>query len=470
MDEMIPDNFSGILGIYSCCDSFFSLNNGKVTVIPRTMECRNIIINPHKFKHIKTDSQWLYGISEDNKKIAFLKRQPFSKRISSPLNLGTAYFFTPLIVKGDAMSFDAIEFRGGIVDILHNPDIAVDVNINCMENFNAAVVWRGRDYFTRSYDAEINGEKINITCSVDTLRRREAGKVPDIKRDIHSYVRFSFETVHDLDDILKYYSYAVTLFQFCVGALNVRFETVLYNKESGNSHVKIISDGFTDCASERLNFMNVIRLFMLGDKLPALLKILNEEKTSPKLLFLPDSNTKASVVSYSAVSDLCSSIEREYSLSEDTSREQQKQQAKILADEIIAFIDSEKYKDYPSAVKDKAKNLLASNLKAFSPSLKEKFIFLYDKFGMCMRKITEQGNHDEYGICRFYSDDEFRRLIGKFVQMRNTSSHSKIKWDDEALNIFVHLKILVYFNILSRSGFNIEDSAAILSWLYGRYF
>ena len=142
----------------------------------------------------------------------------------------------------------------------------------------------------------------------------------------------------------------------------------------------------------------------------------------------------------------------------------------MLAKDLIELINSDKYKDCPKTVKDKAKDLLASNLKAFSPSLKKKIYFFYKKFGAFMRKITEQEDHDKYGICRFYSDEEFIRLIGKFVQMRNTSSHSKIKWDDEALNIFVHLKIIVYFSILERIGFKPEESAAILSWLYGRYF
>lgn len=87
-----------------------------------------------------------------------------------------------------------------------------------------------------------------------------------------------------------------------------------------------------------------------------------------------------------------------------------------------------------------------------------------------MKKITEPENHDTFGICKFYSDDEFIRLIGKFKQMRNTSSHSKIKWDDEALNIFVHLKVLIYFSVLGRAGYSPEESTRLLSWLFGYCF
>ena len=367
MEKTIPDNFSGIMSLYSSYDSFFNINNGKVTIIPRTQECKDIITKPGKFKQIDVNSPWLYGISEDNRNIAFLKRKPLSKRISYPVNVGTAYFYTPLVVKGDAMSFDAIEFRGGIVDILHNPDMAVDIK-NVAGDDNTAVKWRDKERFTRSYNAEINNEKFKIICSVDTLNEREAGKVPDIKRIIHSYLRFSFETVHELGDIEKYYSYAATLFQFCAGALNTRFDIKLYNKKTGSSLVRVIRDGFTDCASERLNFMNAIRLFTLGDKLPSLLKILNEDKTSPNLLFLPDSNKNASRISSITVSDLCSSAEHEYSLYKDVSNEQEREAARHLTDDLLSFIDSEKYKDYPQAVKNKAKDLLASNLKSFSPS------------------------------------------------------------------------------------------------------
>ena len=77
--------------------------------------------------------------------------------------------------------------------------------------------------------------------------------------------------------------------------------------------------------------------------------------------------------------------------------------------------------------------------------------------------------HVEYGITKSYTIDEMKSMISKFVEMRHRASHAGIVWN-EGKEVFPHLHLLVYFNDLKRSGYAIEESKCILSYMFGRKF
>ncbi len=160
-------------------------------------------------------------------------------------------------------------------------------------------------------------------------------------------------------------------------------------------------------------------------------------------------------------------FEREYSLLENDFKRAELESAKTLTKELLEMIDSRS--DCPKTVKTKARNILNSQLKSFSPSLKEKIVSLYEKFVEYAKPITEQKDHDVYGISKFYSGEEFKKKISKFVDIRNKVSLAGIIWNDGA-EIFSHLKLPIYFSVLNRVGFSSEDSSMMLSWLFARDF
>ena len=187
----------------------------------------------------------------------------------------------------------------------------------------------------------------------------------------------------------------------------------------------------------------------------------------PRLLFLPKRNKHLGNILYTDIGDICVAFEREFSfLKTDSNRENQKF-AKDLTEELLDIINSKS--DCPEVVKKKAVNILNSQLKGFTPSLKEKICALYDEFEQNIKPITEQEKHDEYGIAKFYTPEEFTKKISKFVDIRNKASHVGIIWND-GVDIFPHLKLLIYFSILKRAGYSSIECANILSWLFGREF
>ena len=236
MKKTIPDSFSGMLnmqGVASRCDASFSVSNNVVTIIPLTDECRK-----HNQKLSYTDGSadndsWLFGYSDDSCNIAMLRRTHLSPSISAPVDLSVSRFYTPIIVKSmspsdvDLRTFDAIEFRGGIIDVLHMPDLAcqVDENGRCIE-------FTDKSIYSKTYSVEIADETMEVTYSVDISELKlEFGKTPDLRNAVHSVLRFDFDNSKQLSDIYKYYSYATNLLQFCCGRLNVGFEIRLYKKE-----------------------------------------------------------------------------------------------------------------------------------------------------------------------------------------------------------------------------------------------
>ena len=282
MKRIISDNFSGMLDLQGIgegkCDSFFSVYDNVVTIIPLTDDCRKRthVLSYNDGSNAKND--WLYGFSEDGCSVAFLKNTHLATGFSAPLDMGTSRFYTPIIVKGthpngvDLRTFDSIEFRSGIVDVLHTPALALEEKLN-----NRSIDFADKGIFTKNYNVEVNGEKFELIYSISTDDLRlELGKVPDLRTAINSTMRFDLKTEKSLDDIERYYSYALNLFQFCAGRLNVGFEMRLYKNETykgkniANPSPILVkfTDGFDDYANDTLDITNVIRFQFLGNKMP----------------------------------------------------------------------------------------------------------------------------------------------------------------------------------------------------------
>lgn len=482
MDKTIRNNISGILQLLPIetnnnYDTFFSMSENIVTILPFTDESKK---EAHCLSYTDGSNEknhWLFGITEDGRSIAFLKKNRLSNFLSSPITLNASCFHTPLIVKSttpdflDLRTFNIIEFRGGIVDLLHSPNLAIDEFSD-----RSSIQFMEYSTFTKSFDIELAKEKFKITYSIDLSELKiETGKLPDLRNNIHSILRFEFDEDKPLDKIEMYYRFALSFFQFCSGALNVNFDTRLYQTRRSNDNRIVRSspilvdlvDGFDDYANEKLNFTQVIRFRFLGDQLPQLFQLLNIEKTRPNTNFFPKRNKDSGKILYTDVADICAAFEMEYSFSNVTSDISLKKQAENLTKELMCIIDAKS--DINDMVKSKAKNILSSQLKGFSPSLKEKINAIYMEFEEVIRQITQKPEHIELGICKIYTLEEFKSKISDFVAIRNKGAHSSIVWN-KSTEIYMHLNLLIYFSILKRAGFEKNKSAEMLSWLFGRFF
>lgn len=474
MKKIISENFSGLLnmqGVGNIPDASFSISNNIVTIIPLTNECRQ-----HNHKLSYTDGSadndnWIFGYSDDNRNIAILRKTRLSTIISCPIDLQVAKFSTPIIVKSaeprdiNLRTFDAIEFRGGIIDILHMPDLACRI-----DDGGRCIKFIDKSSYTETYPIEIDNEMMEVTYSVDTSELKlELGKTVDLRNDICSVLRFDFESSKQLSDIFKYYSYAMKLCQFCCGRLNVCFEMRLYQKKQcadNNTEITPIyvkfKDGFDDYANDVLDSINVICFNLLGDKFPSLFKILAEEKTQPHLSFLSNRNIERNRIKYTDIGDLCVAFDREFRLKPIEDSEKQ-DEITLFCDEMEKFIDESEHSE---ELKNRAKGLIGT---IKNPSPKMIISLFYDCFEVLLKKITEQEDHIKYGVTKFYSNDEFKKLISKFVGIRNKVAHSGIV-GNEVTEIFTHLKLLIYFCVLKRAGYSGGESVQILSRLFGRFF
>lgn len=470
--NMIKDNF---LGVVKFCgnqgyDAFFNVNENIVKIVPLTKSCIDKIykLNCVDGKDQTDDvGDWLYGFTEDNCSVAILRKTHFDIRITSGVDMKTAHFYSPLIVKSsivgkeiDLKTFDSIEFYGGVMDILHNPDSA----LQCSDG--GTIVFKTAEKYTKKYEVEIDKEQFEVIYSVSMEELKyEVGKIPDLKNGIHSIIKFKFQSPKKLIEIEKYYNYAMSLFQFCTRRINVCSQIRLYkNNIKGPIYVRL-EDGFADYADD-LDITQVIRFNALSEFFPKLLKILNEKATRPHLDFLPKENKHINRILHTNINDLCIAFEKEYSLSKTSVQETEKKAAKELAEHLENIV--KKYENCPEIVKNKAISLMTP-LKSFSPSLKEKIICICKLYYQYAKVITEQPNHDNYGITTFYSDEEFEKRIAEFVRIRNSVSHSSVRWND-GVEIYHHLQLYIFINVLVRCEISPQSVTDILSWMFNHLF
>ena len=465
--DTLPDHFSGFINLAveeKKLDSQFSIVQKLVTIIPVSNKSRE------KFRTLCYDTGeesnhhlWLYGYSDLDSAVAFLQTTPVQERLSSGSSLRAGYFHTPVIVHGadssitDVHTFDSIEFYGGIMDKLYNPRYAISYAED-----QDSIVFNSSIKNLYSFNTTINGENIRIILFI-RASHVISDEVPDLRNNICSSLRFEFENDKTLDDIGKYYNYALRLFQFCTGHLNVRSNICLFNSKLSNSPIYVrMQDEYEDYANDFLKLKRVIGLLSLGERLPKLLSLLNDEEIKPYIEFLPLANRFVGLINYTQITDLCVSFENEYKNLDTKKNPTIIQEAKKLTFDLLRCIDESSVSE---VVKNKAQGIINGNLRNFSPSLKEKIAYIYERFKVEMSHITEQHDHDKYGITYFYAKEEFKKKIKKFTQIRGSAAHAGIQWNGGE-DIFLHLVLLIYYSVLSRAGYPDDDCTRILSWLF----
>ena len=453
------EHFMGVITKHDSDDFFasFSLVDNIVSILPHNDSARETC-RRLQYNDLSDDNDsWMYGYS-GNHTIAFLRRGTVPPTVS---RLGTINFYTPIIVKETKSSnnengkdkFKIIEFVGGIIDILYPPQMAFkqEKNMYILKDIND---------FTKSFTVNVNGESFVLKFSINVRVNQEIGQIPDFN-DTHSTISFIFEKEKEFSEIEKYYSYALKLCQFCCGRINVGFDINLHNGRT--SYITVFKDQFNDYANENLYITEVINLNELCDDVIKLFKIIIECKTQPYLLFLPKSNEEYRFINYTNVTDMCISIDREYRLLGLTVDADYETIEKILNDIPNYLKESNEYDDESI---NRVKGLLG-NLK--NPSSKMMITQLYKEFYNCVERITNTGIEDELRSIKLYSIEEFSKKAAKFVDIRNKAAHKGVVWND-GIDIFHHLKLLIYLSVLKRASISKEKSTRMLNRLFYRYF
>jgi hypothetical protein len=471
MIRSIPSHFTGILslGESKVLNTMYGINDRVVTITP---------LSDESIKYVKSSDQpeteWLFGYSDDNHSIAFLRNQKLITGISFPVNMNTCNFYAPIVVKSidqntDLSTFDAIEFRAGIVDILKP---TMQTLIEECGNY----IWKAKNKYTKRYDVNINDENFMVEVSISSTDLSiETGKVPDLRSSVHSYVRFEFNEPRNIDSIEKYYDYAAYLFHFLTCRINISFETRLHKYNNGFPILVDINSGYSEYANDYLDLMSVIRLDALGNRLPILFKTLCENDSKPLLTFLPKDKYAFSTISYFDIVDVVSSLCREYTLLNNriNTNEQLMLESKNLHKKLKTVIDKEQ-PNIDEKVFNKASSMIGG-LSKFEPSQKEQIVYLYDTYKNILKSITQPLRPIE--IYKHYSDEEFIECVGKFIKLRGAAAHNGLitstKQNENDLTgeeIYLQLILLIYISVLKRAGYSDDETGAMLSWLFGKYY
>lgn len=433
----------------------FSIIDHKVSLFPLN-ELTNDKCRKLQYTDTSSDNDsWMYGYS-DSHAIAILRRGTVPTTFSK-----TIIFHSPMILRSSRCinceivehSFDAIEFVGGIIDILYPTQMAYRGN-------NKKFIIKERHEYTRIYTVQINGEELILEYSIKVKCHNER-QIPDYS-DTHSTITLRFNESKNFSEIEKYYSYVLTLCQFCSGCLNVGFDINVYSETDNIFYSTSFSDSFDDHAETFLRTNDVINLTSIDCDIISLFKVIVEEKTKPHLLFLPKRNDEYGAIKYTDVTDMCVAIDREYRLLRipyliDMDK------INAISKDVIDFLKSkstdEEFINRVSGLLGQMKN----------PSLKSMICQLYENFFSCVDKITNNGIEDELRTIKRYSKDEFFVLAGKFVDIRNKAAHKGIVWN-EGIDIYHHLRLLIYLSVLDRSGCSNERSIELIDSLFYRFF
>ena len=462
----IPDSFCGTLVLHdeqnTPHDYFFSVNGFNVEIIPCTDDARKFIdyLDFYSGQEKHRYCKFVFGKTSDGQyKVAFL--------LNGFLNYK---FKTSIILMGisiDISTFNAIEFRGGIVNILHPVDNAFNNNETEDCRYESTSI-KDKSEFTKTFkNVQIEGEEFDIEYSIRPFWRHniKKGQAPSFEETV-SFIRFDFSESKKLLDIKKYCGYVLKLFQFCSMAKNTGFDIRLYTNDAGGNkmpiHVKYKSP-YNNYIQDELDIYKVVFFKDLGDKFRDLFTLLNDTKKAPALDFSPETNEQFGQVGAFDIITIINSLEREYALLREAnflgasgSDIQLKEASCDLHGKIISLIDNE---SCSGEVKTKAKNLIG-NLKGFEPSQREKIQEIYSTYEQEFNKIVNtdavrDSNKQEL------SRTNFIKMVGEFVRMRGTFAHTGIKWN-ESTQIYKHLIVLIYFSILCRAGYERAERIGIL--------
>lgn len=457
------DTISGRLYIVNkeIPDAFFTYEDSIVTIIPNTDECRAYLYNNIKQENV---NEWLNGFTTNGCFISFFRNTNFSHLITAPITLSTVRFSTQIIIKSKdpvpthQVSFNTIVFKGKTIDLIYPPDLAIQDTLNRRtKKIDISINLNNKHEF----NTNINNQNIKCTYGVDTSHiRYVAGQVIDLNKYIHSYLKFELDNqeTFDSNSILKYYLYAKNLITFCAAAQNTTFDIILYQKwmirrgeeliPTYNKFNVYLEDDYDNYIDEKLTFPKVINLYHLHQHLPELMTLLNEDNSKPYLEFLPKTNKYLNQILYTDIIDICTAVDREYARNNFEKNAEDQEQAKVLTKELLKFI---KAYNCNEAVKTKASNILGSQLQAFSPSLKAKFIALSEKH------VKDPGELSK-----------INKYVGKLVKLRNDFAHEgfdRSTWN-EGTKIYSNIVKLVYHSILSRAGFTDGDITKITANLH----
>ncbi len=468
----ITDNFCGYLNVGD--DTFaYNVSNNLVTLLPAQVEIvkRYEAIDRIKARDI-TSSEYLFGVADNNCKIAMLCNGKFS--VDSLGFNPSIMFRTPIIIKATSNSaysynkftedwdkFHSITFCGGNINAICNPIMAVKrPTVEEYKKMNSdgarEIKIRPWDDYSRTVDLEIDGEKVILTISV--IQAGDANNSEKMEAyslgELNSFIRFSFENAKGFNEISKYYKLVKSLIAILTMRNNIFFEVYLSQRNLENQYFKTgvckVFNHYENYSTRKSH--NVLHIYNILDCIPVLIDRIRNNEVESLLALLPEDNRKINKISITNVQDLCTALEVAYDWTkkskekDDLITELKKNIKRMIAEFTETHEEIDIYKE----------TTISSAFQYLDYTLKQKILTMYNENCDVVDAIISK-----WSLPQVDEDS-----VGSFVKLRNSKTHSGIiEWDNSA-NLYTALLALVYACLFRVIGLSNKDIKSALLQLF----
>ncbi len=451
----IENEFCGYLKIDDDTMAYF-VSNHKITLLPAADDINKISSINHRIRSRDMHgSKFLYGITGENYKTAFMRKKTFDNIAFYPNQPIT--FWSPIIIKANDYNnlitnlewnkYHSIFFYGGNINTLYPPRFALkdqSYEKYFKDDFDGSDQIELKSWNERTLDTEIYLSKSEVKLSISIIRNADVNKNETNKTyslgKLDSSIQLTFSSCHNFDDILFYYRIIKSLVALLTFQNNVNFETCLsqltYDDVLTQTCKCKFYDGYENYSTRKEH--QVIPIALIFDYIPNIIHEIEAKTVDLLLDLLPDNNKKSSLVSITDVQNLCTALEVAYGWS--------------LTSKNKNPIIEELKKCIKNAIKDFTKNNLHINVsqettissafKNLDYSAKEKIYVLYN----------ENKNIVDEVVVKHKLPKITKITINKFVDLRNSRTHTgNFNWGDNA-HVFVALHALLYVSFFKKVG------------------
>lgn len=447
----MENRFSGIGKITSIPEEFyFSVLGFEISFTPRNSDGVLALTDWVNDLNKTETVDWFVGTSNEGESIYIELCGEVSYSLRMPGEFGSATVSYRLMIRDEKfdahedLKFDEINFYGEDIDLINPPGRAIKTD-------EGGITFINPKEYKKEWCIKVNTEEFILIKDIAIQKTITYYDVPDLKKNITSQIKFKFNERKSFSDIYKYYEYMTVFLSFLTGRSVSSFEVELISNieeiegELSQRNLAVcINKGSLKIEVKKLQYHNVIQIDDIDNNIPNLFAVLNDNKNSPYLFFLPETNDDKKFIKYTQIIDLSASMEWEYLKQEPERNEELILQSKELVEALVKFIGC--FAVHPK-VKEKALKVIRQMLTSYQPSFKEKIEYLYYKYKDDLEYVTQYG----YRELEFLEENVFLKQIKSFVSMRNSGAHRKFEWKN-GTDIFPHLMILVYFSVFERSG------------------
>lgn len=451
---------------YSCV---FTYSDGLLQIVNKNISNKNIKL---RFSQKKFSENILIAQTNNNGIVVFFNCD-FSKIglsgfVARPA--GYAEFNTK------DTSFDAITFKGDVINCFYRPNQIIDDDKSDYKFFErndsfGKLVFKPFSKITISEMIEIDKHKAKMILSISTPNIPTKVTEKFNLGTVNSIMRIEFTEKQPIEHFALIYSWVLQFFKFLNFSISIKFDNISVSSKNSDGVFNSISDVFIQPGYEimEINFNKNIGYFLIKDHINELLKITNLKHLN--FLFLPKSFKDDKTVDPIKFLSCCSSFESLFNYCFPNQKEEESANFKQAKQDILSFIDlkRDEYKGKKGKVRECLKSFKTTiNLQDFS--LEEKINFglkkyqnsYYDVFFQyCQVEnlISTNAVIDDMGDnnCvnqRAEVNDILTQIASTVREYRNSTAHESLMPLDRihilgysTLRILIYCMILDYVNI-----------------------